>query len=68
MNQVQNGKKCTRCSTWATASSFYINEKDAQAIVDIARSFNIEAQIVGYVEEAKGEHVRVESPFGAFDY
>ena len=47
---------------------FYLNEKDAQTIIDIARSFDIDAQIVGYVEEAKGEHVRVESPYGNFDY
>ena len=47
---------------------FYLKEKDAQSIIDIAHSFNIDAQIVGYVEEAKGEHVRVESPYGKFDY
>lgn len=47
---------------------FYLREKDAPAIIDIARSFGIEAQVVGYVEEAEGEHVRVESPFGVFDY
>ncbi|MEZ4956087.1 MAG: AIR synthase-related protein [Saprospiraceae bacterium] len=47
---------------------FYLNEKDAQTIIDIARSFNIDAQVVGYVEEADGEHVQVESPFGVFDY
>jgi len=47
---------------------FYVNEKDAQAIIDISRSFNIDALIVGRVEEADGEHVRVESPYGTFDY
>ncbi|MEO1258365.1 MAG: AIR synthase-related protein [Bacteroidota bacterium] len=47
---------------------FYLKEKDAQTVVDIARSFNIEAQVVGYVEYAEGEQVRVESPFGNFDY
>lgn len=47
---------------------FYLNEKDAQAIIDIARSFNIDAQVVGYVEEMQGEQVRVESEFGRFEY
>ena len=47
---------------------FYLKEKDAQKIIDIARAFDIDAQIVGYVEEAEGEKVRVESPFGVFDY
>ena len=47
---------------------FYLNEKNAQAIIDIARSFEIDARVVGYVEEAGGEHVRVESEFGIFDY
>ena len=47
---------------------FYLAEKDAQTILDIARSFNINAQVIGYVEEAQGEQVRVESPFGVFEY
>ena len=47
---------------------FYVKEKDAQTIIDIARSFEIDAQVIGYVEEANGEHVRIESPFGIFDY
>jgi phosphoribosylformylglycinamidine cyclo-ligase len=47
---------------------FYLNEKDATAIIAIARFFNIDAQIIGYVEEAHGEKVRVESPYGVFEY
>lgn len=47
---------------------FYLKEKDAPAIIAIARFFNIDAQIVGYVEEAAGEHVRVDGPFGVYDY
>jgi phosphoribosylformylglycinamidine cyclo-ligase len=47
---------------------FYLNEKDAQSIIDIATSFGIDAQVIGHVEEAEGEHVRVESAFGKFDY
>ena len=47
---------------------FYLDEKDAIAIIAIARFFNIDAQIVGYVEDAPGETVRIESPYGVFDY
>ena len=47
---------------------FYVNKKDAQNIIDIAQGFDIDAQVIGYVEEAEGEHVRVDSPFGVFDY
>lgn len=47
---------------------FYVGEKDAQAIIDIARSFNIDAQVVGFVENMDGEQVRVESDKGSFEY
>lgn len=46
----------------------YLDEKHAQTVIDIAKGFNIDAQVTGYVEEAKGEHVRIESPYGTFDY
>lgn len=46
----------------------YLNEADAQHVIDLAKSFNIDAQIIGYVEEMDGESVRIESPFGTFDY
>ncbi len=46
----------------------YLSEKHAQQVIDIARSFNIDAQIVGRVEEGQGEAVRIESPFGTFEY
>ena len=47
---------------------FYLGEKDTQTILDIARSFNIDAQVIGYVEDAQSEQVQVESPFGVFEY
>ncbi len=46
----------------------YLKEEHAQSVIDIAKSFNIDAQVIGYVEEAKGEQVRIESAFGVFDY
>ncbi len=46
----------------------YLEEKHAQAVIDIAKSFGIDAQICGYVEEAEGEHVRIETNNGTFEY
>jgi phosphoribosylformylglycinamidine cyclo-ligase len=37
-------------------------------VIDIAASFNIDAQVVGRVEEAKGASVRIETLEGTFDY
>jgi phosphoribosylformylglycinamidine cyclo-ligase len=47
---------------------FYLPESEAQTVIDVARSFNIDARVVGRVETADGEAVRVESPFGVFEY
>lgn len=46
----------------------YLNEKDAASVIEIAKSFNIDAQVIGYVEEAEGEHVVIDSPYGKFEY
>jgi len=34
----------------------------------IARGFNIDAQISGYVEDATAKEVVIESPYGTFEY
>jgi phosphoribosylformylglycinamidine cyclo-ligase len=46
----------------------YTNEKTAARIIAIAQSFGIEAQIVGYVEDAPQNEVVVKSPYGDFSY
>jgi len=46
----------------------YIDEKYAQAIIDIAKSFNIDAKIIGHTEAFQGKQVQVESTFGKFIY
>lgn len=46
----------------------YLDEKDAQDLIDVAKSFNIEAQIIGRVEEAEGEHVEIKGEFGVLNY
>jgi len=47
---------------------FYLKESDAAAIIEISKSFGIDAQIIGYVEEADGESVELKTPYGDFEY
>lgn len=46
----------------------YLPAHQAQTAIDIARSFQIDAQIIGRVEKAEAPSVRVETPHGHFDY
>ena len=46
----------------------YLSGKNAGKVIDIAGAFNIDARIVGRVEAGKGKGLRIESPFGRFDY
>lgn len=46
----------------------YLDEKNAQKVIDIARSFNIDAQIVGRVEDSDHNHLTIKSPMGVFEY
>ena len=46
----------------------YTNEKAAQEMIQIAKEFNIEAQIVGHVEESDKKQLTIKSQFGTFEY
>jgi phosphoribosylformylglycinamidine cyclo-ligase len=46
----------------------YVDEADAQAIIDISKSFNIDAQIIGRVEASEQKQVTVKSEHGEFVY
>ena len=46
----------------------YLPQEYAQKIIDIANSFNIDAQIVGHCEEGKGKSLTLTSPYGTFEY
>ncbi len=46
----------------------YADEKDAAGIIAIARSFDIDAQIVGHVESFNGKKVTIHSEYGTFEY
>ena len=51
-----------------TRMEIYVEEKNAAAIIDIAKSFNVQAQQIGYVEAASGNEVFLKTEFGEFTY
>ncbi len=46
----------------------YVPENLAQPIIEISKSFNVDAQIVGRVEAATANRLSINSPFGKFEY
>lgn len=46
----------------------YLPESEAQQIIDISKSFGIDAQIIGRVEKMNGKQVTVRSEVGEFVY
>ncbi len=46
----------------------YVPENIAQEIIDISKSFNVEAQIVGRVESSNKNKLTIKSEFGEFEY
>ena len=46
----------------------YLPREHAQQVIDIAQSFNIEAQVVGYCEASDKKELLIESEFGKFEY
>ena len=46
----------------------YLAPEYAQTVIDITRSFGIDAQVVGYVDSAEKNQLVIESEFGHFEY
>jgi len=46
----------------------YTMEKNAEAIINIARSFNLEAQVIGYCEASDKRKLSIVTQFGRFEY
>lgn len=46
----------------------YVKPEDADDIVEISKEFNIDARIVGHVEEAHENRLTLITPFGTFEY
>jgi phosphoribosylformylglycinamidine cyclo-ligase len=46
----------------------YTREEEAEPILDLAREFNVEARIIGHVEEYKGKKLSIVTKEGTFHY
>lgn len=46
----------------------YVAPEDAQAVIDVAKSFNIDARIVGRVDDAPVNRLTIKSEHGVFEY
>jgi len=46
----------------------YVPQEIANEIIEISKSFNIDAQIVGRVEKNEGKKLTINSPYGEFIY
>ena len=46
----------------------YVSPKKAEEIIAISESFNVDAQIIGYVTSANNKKLTLETPYGVFEY
>ena len=46
----------------------YLKKDVANEIIDIAKSFNLEAKIIGYVEKSNAKKLTIKSPGGTLVY
>ena len=46
----------------------YADQEAAEGIIAISKSFNVEARIVGHVEQFEGKKVTIHSEYGTFEY
>lgn len=46
----------------------YVSPEDAKAVIDMAKNFNIDAQVIGHVEDADANRLTISSEFGVFEY
>ena len=46
----------------------YVSPENAQQVIEISKSFNIDAQIVGHIEKSDKTELTITSEFGTFEY
>jgi phosphoribosylformylglycinamidine cyclo-ligase len=46
----------------------YIDPQYAEQVIEISKSFGIDAQIIGRIEESDHAHLTIQSEFGTFTY
>ena len=45
----------------------YLAPEDAEKVIEISKSFNIDTQVIGHIEEGK-KSLLIKSEFGDFEY
>ena len=45
----------------------YVSLENAEKVIEISKAFNIDAQIIGHIEEGK-KSLTIKSEFGTFEY
>jgi phosphoribosylformylglycinamidine cyclo-ligase len=71
MIQLQSGSdwhEMYKVFNMGSLLEFYVNEKTANGLIELAKSFGIDAQVIGYVELADKKEVIVKSAHGTFTY
>jgi phosphoribosylformylglycinamidine cyclo-ligase len=51
-----------------TRLEIYTNEKDAAAIISIAKRFGVDAQVIGRVEESERKNLLIQTTTGSLSY
>ena len=46
----------------------YVDQADAQSIIDIAAKYGIEARIIGFCKPATSRKLTIKTEFGEFNY
>lgn len=46
----------------------YLDEKKAQKVIDISKSYGVDAQIIGYVKKNDIPQLSITSEYGFFEY
>ncbi|WP_019039627.1 AIR synthase related protein [Psychroflexus tropicus] len=47
---------------------FYVDESVANSIIEISKTFNVDAQVIGRVESSNTKSLSIHSEYGQFDY
>jgi phosphoribosylformylglycinamidine cyclo-ligase len=61
-------KEMYKVFNMGTRMEIYLPEAYAKEVIDIAKSFDVDAQIIGHVEEAARREVVLETEYGDFEY
>lgn len=46
----------------------YVSPSEAERVMEISRSFGVDARIIGRVEDADANRLTIKSEFGTFEY